>query len=101
MSDDQKIADKSEMLERGLGTDIALVATPIAVAVAPSLAVATDHFLNRPAEPEPPKVEQAPGYRRDEPTLGVFGQRDLVGAGEPPGAGSGISRRRASCLNAR
>jgi hypothetical protein len=62
MSDDTTAREKSATLERGLAADIA---GPIAVAVAPALAVATEHFLNRPAEPEPPQVELPPGVERD------------------------------------
>ena len=67
MSEDQdaRRPGDSAQLERGVATDIAVVAAPLAVAVAPALAVATDHFLNRPAEPEAPKVELPAGVDRD------------------------------------
>ena len=65
MNDETKTPDKSATLGEGVAADVALVAAPIAVAVAPALAVATDHILNRPAEPEPPKVELPPGAERD------------------------------------
>jgi hypothetical protein len=39
--------------------------TDAAIAVAPALAVAIDHFLNRPPKPEPPKVELPPGVTKD------------------------------------
>jgi hypothetical protein len=39
--------------------------TDAAIALAPALAVAVDHYLNQPDKPEPPKVELPPGVERD------------------------------------